>query len=292
MYIYYIININGGLVMLKKTYLLTAAFSFLSAITILGCAKHKENAKKIAEINNYNLLEEDFINEAKFYYTPQKIYQNTEKEKEDILHQIIIKKILLQEAQKENLDKDRDFLKEIELYWEQALLKRLMLKKTKEFANKIKITEKELKNLYEKKNTLIRAYITAFNDKSSAIYIKKRGFDKIEDVAGKIISGKEPKWYSYDDDIPKKIRDILFSLNLNTITNPIKIQDSYVIIKVIEKKKRGLPPFKKLKKKLIDELKKEKTEQMFDSWIKQLKKNARVKIYKNNLKKIKIHGGN
>ena len=54
--------------------------------------------------------------------------------KKEILEQLITRNILIQEAQKENFDKDRAFLKEIESYWEQALLKLLIRKKTAEFS--------------------------------------------------------------------------------------------------------------------------------------------------------------
>jgi hypothetical protein len=59
------------------------------------------------------------------------------KAKEDALDKLITKKILLQEAQRESFDKDQKFMKEIERYWEQALLKLLINKKIDDFSKKL-----------------------------------------------------------------------------------------------------------------------------------------------------------
>jgi len=102
--------------------------TFLILVSIFisthGCAKNKNvsEEKLIARINNYELTVDDF---------------RAKSARGSSLEEMIIKNILIQEAQAQNFDKDKAFMKEIESYWEQALLKLLIKEKMKEFSSKI-----------------------------------------------------------------------------------------------------------------------------------------------------------
>jgi len=105
------------------------------------CCKADKNASGdnqiVAMINGYELTAGDFRDESPMAALNMKLSANPEKAKEDSLNELVTRKILLQEAQRENFDKDRKFMKEIERYWEQALLKLLMKKKIDEFSKSI-----------------------------------------------------------------------------------------------------------------------------------------------------------
>lgn len=122
--------------MLKK-------FSFvmaigLIAVLITGCTKKPDKNQIVAEINNYQLTVDDFKYEAELSLSGAS--------NEQILQDIITKELLLQEAQKNSLDKNRRFMKEIENYWKQTLIKRLIYIKGEEFLASIKGNEsKEMK---------------------------------------------------------------------------------------------------------------------------------------------------
>lgn len=95
--------------------------------------KSGEDTRIVAKINNYNLTVSDFEDETKF--------GSSGRNKEELLDRLITKKILLREAQKQNFDKDRAFMEEIERYWEQALLKLLLKKKMAELSRSIAVDE-------------------------------------------------------------------------------------------------------------------------------------------------------
>jgi len=98
----------------------------LTGFLICGCGKARERGNKvIARINNYTMTDEDFRDAMS---------RTLGSTKEAILDELITKNILVQEAQRENFDKDKAFMKEIESYWEQALLKLLIKKKMAEFS--------------------------------------------------------------------------------------------------------------------------------------------------------------
>lgn len=99
--------------------------------------------KVLARINNYTLTTADFESETQRALPGGLSSAELEKAKEGLLDDLITKKLLIQEAQKQNFDKDKAFIKEIEGYWEQALLKLLYKKKSQELMREISMEERD-----------------------------------------------------------------------------------------------------------------------------------------------------
>ena len=134
-----------------RSFIMVIAVFLCSAMFLFGCSKTNSNgsgdARVLAVINDYTLTVDDFKSEADITY-PSTYFSESGEEKKELLSDIITKKVLLQEARKQNFDTDSVFMKEIERYWEQALLKLLINKKTEEFARGITITDKEVREEY------------------------------------------------------------------------------------------------------------------------------------------------
>jgi hypothetical protein len=117
---------------------LIVALIFLS---IYGCENKRPPApgsgEIVARINNYVMTADDFKDEAKLVLSNKKLDADPYTAKKQLLGELITKEVLLQEAQRQNFDKDKAFMKEIERYWEQALLKLLINKKTKELSKSV-----------------------------------------------------------------------------------------------------------------------------------------------------------
>ena len=135
---------------MRKTFAI-AAMMAVSVFIFCGCgnsARTPDDKTLIARINNYEMTVSDFKDEASLTLASKRIYSNADKAKEELLDEMITKQVLLQEAQRQNFDKDRAFMKEIERYWEQALLKLLFNKKARALMAGIEISEEEVKEEY------------------------------------------------------------------------------------------------------------------------------------------------
>ena len=97
----------------------------LLLILTAGCVKKPDSSQVVAEINGYQVTADDIRQEAMISVSGAT--------KEQLLQDIITKELLLEEAQKMNLDKRKDFMKEIENYWKQALIKRVVSIKGNQF---------------------------------------------------------------------------------------------------------------------------------------------------------------
>lgn len=129
-------------------------FTLVVLVFAAGCADNKKGAspeeKVIARIGNYKLTVADFKDGLKTTMAQKSLATDPVKAKEDILEELIIRKVLVQEAQKENFDKERSFMNEIERYWEQALIKLLLKKKLQEISRMIHVDRSEIVNEYDK----------------------------------------------------------------------------------------------------------------------------------------------
>ncbi len=118
------------------------------ALFIFGCAS-KPQAKKevLAKVNNYEIAKEEFDEE--FKNSPYGRV-NTLESKREFLQNLINRKLILQEAEAKGLNKEESFLKMIERFWEQSFLKLALDKKTKEIAGASFVSDKVIKDTYEK----------------------------------------------------------------------------------------------------------------------------------------------
>jgi peptidyl-prolyl cis-trans isomerase C len=122
-------------------------FSFLAA----GCSSGKNNAenKIVAQINNYKMTAGDLKYEFRNAPHDEITGIKTESERKQYLEGIIEKEILLQEAQRQGIDREKDFMKSIENYWEQALLKILLNRKSKEISGLTHVYDNDIEAYYK-----------------------------------------------------------------------------------------------------------------------------------------------
>jgi hypothetical protein len=120
---------------------LVTLFSFIA-----GCSPGNNNAgnKAVAQINKYKMTADDLRYEFKNAPYDEAGRIKTEKGRRQYLEGLIEKEVLLQEAQYLGINREKDFMKSIESYWEQALLKILLERKSKEISGLIHVYDNEI----------------------------------------------------------------------------------------------------------------------------------------------------
>ena len=134
----------------RRTFLTIAVLGISALISGCGGVEHGDERELVARINTYEMSVDDFESEAGLTAPTKYLSANPEEAKAELLDELITKKLLIQEAQKENFDKDRVFMKEIERYWEQALLKLLLKKKMRELSGAVGVDENEARKEYDR----------------------------------------------------------------------------------------------------------------------------------------------
>ena len=122
------------------------AVILLVGLFIAGCMSRPEDRKILARINNYEISEDEFEEE---FRVSSYSHSDTVESRGEFLNTLINRKLILQDAQKRGMDKDGSFLKMIERFWEQSLLKLALDRKSNEIAGSAFVGDKEVKEAYE-----------------------------------------------------------------------------------------------------------------------------------------------
>ena len=123
-------------------------FLLFGVILTLGCGRQAQEKKEIlARVNNYEISRQEFNEEFRVsgYGRP-----DTQESRREFLNILINRKLILQDAQKNELDKDENFLKMIEKFWEQSLLKLTLDKKAREISGSVQVSDKSIEEAYQK----------------------------------------------------------------------------------------------------------------------------------------------
>ncbi len=129
--------------MTKKIFIWITAGMLCLMFLPFGCAKRGKEEKVVAKINDYEMTVADL--EDEITYSPYAGLK--EQNLDEILDLAIRKQILIQEAQRQGLDKQKSFMRTIERYWQQTLIKELLEKETKRVFNSVaKERQKEALN--------------------------------------------------------------------------------------------------------------------------------------------------
>ena len=129
---------------MKKVSVFILVFCFIFA----GCSSGKGDEKIVAQVNRYRMSVEDLRYELKNAPYDDLELMDTSAKRKEYLDRFIEKEILIQEAQRQGLDREKDFMRSIENYWEQVLLKLLLQRKSKEISNLVHVYDNEIKDYY------------------------------------------------------------------------------------------------------------------------------------------------
>ena len=124
----------------KKSILTLIVLCFM----FYGCAKKPLSENPVIRVNDCSIGMKEF----KVLLTEQIGEEDTPAMRKAFLDNFLNRKVLLLEAQRQGLDQEEDFLKSIESFWEQSLLKAVIDRKIKEISVNVDVSEDEIKAHY------------------------------------------------------------------------------------------------------------------------------------------------
>jgi parvulin-like peptidyl-prolyl isomerase len=184
------------------------------------------------------------------------------KEKENLLNKMIDEELLLREAQKLALYDNEDYKFKVETFKRELLVNLYLqefLKENNTEENQSKYY-KENKEKYANKE-MVRISLISLGSEDEAKEILKKAQDG-EDFAelakkhskGPFVSRGGDFGYRTRSSLKKEIADTAFSMKKGEISNPVKTEDGgYHIIKLVDHKEAGSPPFEEVKNKVAIE---------------------------------------
>ncbi|MDU2115815.1 MAG: peptidylprolyl isomerase [Peptoniphilus lacydonensis] len=237
------------------------------------------NGKEITGVD-YNLFLDSLNPQIKQYFAGEDMNK-------EIINELIYQALLYEDAIAKGMDKDEEFLQVVEKTKE-SMLKNYALGKL--FAT-VDVTEDEVKKFYEENKEAFKEkesanashILVSEEDKAREIYEKVKDGEDFETLAKK--NSTCPSKEKGGDlgtftrgQMVKEFEDAVFENEVGTVTEPVKTQFGYHIIKINEKNEGRDLEFDEVKDKIFSQLKRQKEQDLYNKKIEELKEKYDVKM--------------
>jgi peptidyl-prolyl cis-trans isomerase C len=248
----------------------------------------------LAKVGNVAITQADYDREfAALPDYAQQMFKGAEG-KENFLNEIIKKEILYQEALNKGLEKSPEFKQKVEDFKKLTLISELI---NQEIMSKAKVSEQEVKDYYNKHKedfattTQIRAshILVKTEDEANKVLERLKKGEKFETLARELSLDKASAKHGGDlgffgrGQMVPEFERAAASLKVGQISEPVKTQFGYHIIKVTGRKTGPILPFDRVKEVIAQKLAGEKQKEAFDKYIDEIRKNYTVTINKEAL---------
>ncbi len=109
---------------------------------VLGCRPAEE---AVLKINSIGITKQEF---EEAFQRSRYVYMG-ESGRKQFLDNYINMKLILKEAEEMGLDKEHEFLRDIQFFWEQSLLKEAIAVKTNELTSQVRVSDAEIQKYFE-----------------------------------------------------------------------------------------------------------------------------------------------
>jgi peptidyl-prolyl cis-trans isomerase C len=264
-------------------------------LLLIACSK-KDDGKSIATVDGEKITVQEFNAELDKIPMNMKMLVATESGKKDFLNRLIVKKLLLKQAKKENVDKDKAFQDRLADIKEQLTIEQLLKKKV---SAELNFSDADLEKYYEahkeefKRGQEIqtRQIVVKSEPEARELEAKIAKGEDFADLARKFsidpaakTTGGDIGYHPRGTLIPEYEAAAFALTKVGQVSQPVKTQLGYHIIKLEGTRTGTYVPFPEVKEFIRQKMTQEKQSEALQKYIESLKKNANIKINDDMLK--------
>jgi peptidyl-prolyl cis-trans isomerase C len=284
----------------------TATAVALCLALLVGCQtksaqegnKPRKEGQTVAEVNGSVITTADFKKEVETLPPYLRPMTETPEGKKELLDTMIIREIIMQQAQKDGLDKSQAVTDKLEELKKRVVVEAFLKKKIEDQAN---ISDADLQKFYDQNKDKFNS-----GDQVRASHILVKSENEAQDILGQIkkganfealakknsvdsagAKGGDLGWFGKGSMIPE-FEKVVFSLKEGELSGVVKTQFGYHIIKLTGKRPAGIRSFAEAKEQIKAKLLPEKQQATFLKLKDELKKGAKYSIKEDVLKGIDI----
>jgi peptidyl-prolyl cis-trans isomerase C len=270
----------------------------LILFALIACTK-KEQGKTLATVDGDVITMEQFSAELDKIPTNMKMLVVSQSGKRSFLDRLIVKKLLLKEAKKDNIEKNKEFQDRLSDIKDQLIIESLLKKKVQLNLN---LTDADLKKYHE---TNREQFKRDQEIETSQIVLKTE--QEAKDIQGKLVKGESfedlARTYSIDPSakasggkigyhpkgtlIPEYEQAAFKLTKVGQLSPIVKTQLGYHIIRLEGTKPPSYVPFEEVKEFIKQKIGQERQAEVLEKYIGELKKNAKITVNEDMLKEEK-----
>lgn len=268
----------------------TKAILFALLLAASACSdKPADPSKALAVINGKEITVGEFdLRWSQMPESARKSYASPEGRKK-FLEELITRELLLQEAKKRGLDRDRTLVERVERFKERSILDNLM---KEEVDARVTVTQDEIKAFYAVHSESFTAPREArvshilVKTEADALDLKKR-LNEGEDFAGlarKVSLDLATRYKGGDLGVIKpgqmvpQFEQAVRNLKVGDISPPVSTQFGYHLIKLNDRTAGTVQSFDETKDLVKDQLLLEKKRKRFDELVASLRAKAKLRV--------------
>ncbi|MFA5145926.1 MAG: SurA N-terminal domain-containing protein [Candidatus Omnitrophota bacterium] len=250
------------------------------AVLLQGCGTsgRPANEEVVARVNKDTVTKTDLMRDLalRARFDPDfKISPDTEQEQ---LESMIEKKLIIQYAMEKGLARDERFVNSIRLIWEHALIKDFIDYKKKEWQDYLFATDDDISRYYDNMSQRVTFKALKSRDRKPVDEAYKK-YLKDKDTTGWKVIGP----LAYDEIASSAFLDA-FEMG----KGEAKVFESspyYYLIEVVERERVDLAPMESMKPEIEKKVVALKERRLFEDWLKDRRKKAKIKINDDALRK-------
>ena len=209
-------------------------------------------------------------------------------DKSMVLDQVISEKLLIQEAINMGLEKDNDVLEQVKKMTEQILVQALI---EKEILNKVDANEEEVLDYYEQNKDsftekeqvhLYNILLETEEEAQNVLEQLKAGEDfseiAIEKSSGPSATQGGDLGYVAKGTIIPEIEEVIFALELEELSEVVKTDFGFHILKINEKKPETVKTLEEVKEEILQTLLPDKQKEAFENLLEELRGKVEIEI--------------
>ena len=289
--------------MSNKLKVIAAACALL--FVFAACAKNGEqaagtktgNSPVIAVVNGQDITAEDYQEEAAAL-SPYAIKALEDpKNKEKFLENLEDKRLIVQKAESMGLDKDPEMAAKLNRLKDTLLLGEFVKKEILEKAN---VTDQDVKAYFDQHKADLGAVrishiLVASQQEAQDILQKLKAGENFASLAKKYSLDEKTKanggdlgWVKWEQFGSASLKDAAFKLNPGEVSGIVQSQFGYHIMKVTDKKPASDSDFAKLKDALKEQVAEKKKEDLFETYVKDMRSKAKITLNTQNLAAVNV----
>lgn len=257
----------------RSRYLLVPVIAAL----LFSCSGPEDDkGEEVASVNGSPIFMKEFMKEVRTASSRYPGKKLTEERLEEILHSMVDRKLLIDEAVKKGLSEDERFLESIKSFWEQTLIRELIESKSREWADKLLVTDEEVRS----RHSLMSSRVTLR-------VIKADDLKKAEAALPAVSTEGELLGPLFVEDLNQS--DPLFAAfameeGAKAVAGS---DDEFFAYEVVKKEPSGVAPLEEVYDALKASLLEEKKEKALEEWLEGRKKAASIKINEDAVERLK-----
>lgn len=246
------------------------------------------NAKTIAVVNGTKITSDDFDREVQALPDYIQPMADTPEGRKELIDTLVMRELIMQQAKKDGIDKSADVSMKLAELKDRVIVDTYLKKRVETDS---KISDAELKEFYEQNKD---SFKTGSQIKASHILVKteeeakqvqeelKQGKDfeqvaKDKSIDSSASKGGDLGWFGKGSMVPP-FENAAFALNEGQVSDIVKSDFGYHIIKMTGKRAAGVRDFAEVKEQIRTTLLPSKQQQVFATLKEDLKKGAKIEI--------------